>query len=135
CKHYGIDMDVPVKDLPKTQLNKILHGSGKDTIHFSYQNDYGMTRNTDIQFEGVLNNIERRYHDTSSDYTRTQMEKYMIEKACVACDGHRLNEQARSVLIEGNHIGQFTERSVKEGLDFLRKANLTEKEMEIARLI
>ena len=135
CKHYGIDMDVPVKDLPKTQLNKILHGSGKETIHFSYQNDYGMTRNTDIQFEGVLNNIERRYHDTSSDYTRTQMEKYMVEKACVACDGHRLNEQARSVLIEGNHIGQFTERSVKEGLDFLRKANLTEKEMEIARLI
>ncbi|GAA4065318.1 excinuclease ABC subunit UvrA [Amphibacillus indicireducens] len=135
CKHYGIDMDVPVKDLPKTQLNKILHGGGKETIHFSYQNDYGMTRNTDIQFEGVLNNIERRYHDTSSDYTRTQMEKYMVEKACVACNGHRLNEQARSVLIEGNHIGQFTERSVKEGLDFLRKANLTEKEMEIARLI
>ncbi len=135
CKHYGIDMDVPVKDLPKAKLNKILNGSGKEKIHFSYKNDYGMTRDTDIHFEGVLNNISRRYHETSSEYTRTQMEKYMIEKPCVACDGHRLNEQARSVLINGNHIGEFTKRSVKEGLYFLKKAELTEKEMEIARLI
>ncbi|BAM46811.1 UvrABC system protein A [Amphibacillus xylanus NBRC 15112] len=135
CKHYGIDMDTPVKDLPKAQFDKILHGSGDETIFFSYENDYGMTRKTDIQFEGVLNNIARRYRDTSSDYIRTQMEKYMVEKACNACDGHRLNEQARSVLINGEHIGQFTRRSVKEGLMFLRQAELTEKEMEIARLI
>lgn len=135
CKHYGIDMDVPVKDLPKAKLNKILNGSGKEKIHFSYKNDYGMTRDTDIHFEGVLNNISRRYHETSSEYTRTQMEKYMIEKPCAACDGHRLNEQARSVLINGAHIGEFTKRSVKEGLDFLDKAVLTDKEMDIARLI
>ena len=135
CKHYGIDMDVPVKDLPKAQLNKILNGSGKEKIHFSYKNDYGMTRDTDTQFEGVLNNISRRFHETSSEYTRTQMEKYMIEKSCAACDGHRLNEQARSVLINGNHIGEFTKRSVKEGLYFLKKAVLTDKEMDIARLI
>lgn len=135
CKHYGIDMDTPVKDLPKAQFDKILYGSGDETIFFSYENDYGMTRKTDIQFEGVLNNIARRYRDTSSDYIRTQMEKYMVEKACHACDGHRLNEQARSVLINGEHIGQFTRRSVKEGLMFLRQAELTEKEMEIARLI
>ena len=135
CKHYGIDMDTPVKDLPKAQFDKILYGSGDETIFFSYENDYGMTRKTDIQFEGVLNNIARRYRDTSSDYIRTQMEKYMVEKACNACDGHRLNEQARSVLINGEHIGQFTRRSVKEGLMFLRQAELTEKEMEIARLI
>lgn len=135
CKHYGIDMDVPVKDLPKAQLNKILNGSGKEKIHFSYKNDYGMTRDTDTKFEGVLNNISRRFHETSSEYTRTQMEKYMIEKSCAACDGHRLNEQARSVLINGNHIGEFTKRSVKEGLYFLKKAVLTDKEMDIARLI
>ena len=135
CKHYGIDMDTPVKDLPKKQLNKILNGSGRETIHFSYKNDYGMTRESNIKFEGVLNNISRRYRDTSSDYTRTQMEKYMVEKACVACDGHRLNEQARSVLINGDHIGEFTKRSVSKGLEFLKKAELTEKEMNIARLI
>src|SRR5690625_3238353 len=135
CKHYGIDMDTPVKDLPKKQLNKILNGSGRETIHFSYKNDYGMTRESNIKFEGVLNNISRRYRDTSSDYTRTQMEMYMVETACVACDGHRLNEQARSVLINVDHIGVFTKRSVSTGLEFLKKAELTEEEMNIALLI
>lgn len=135
CKHYGIDMDKPVNQLPKEQLDKILHGSGDETIHFSYQNDYGVRRETDIQFEGVLNNIARRYHETSSDYTRDQMEKYMVEKPCPACDGYRLNEEARSVLIDGCHIGQFTQRSIIDAIEFLNHLTLTEKEMQIARLI
>lgn len=61
CTHYGIDMDVPVKDLPKHQLDKVLYGSGDDLIYFRYENDFGQIREGEIQFEGVLRNIERRY--------------------------------------------------------------------------
>ena len=135
CDHYKIDMDKPVKDLPKKQLNKILTGSGKELIHFSYKNDYGMIRENDIQFEGVLNNIARRYRETSSDYTRDQMEKYMVEKDCSACDGHRLNEEARAVLVNGIHIGEFTKMSVVNALNFLSDVTLSEKEASIAKLI
>ncbi|WP_440896316.1 excinuclease ABC subunit UvrA [Amphibacillus sp. Q70] len=135
CKHYKIDMDTPVDQLPKEQLDKVLQGSGDEMIHFSYQNDYGLTRETDIQFEGVLNNIARRYHETSSDYTRDQMEKYMVEKACPACDGYRLNEEARSVLVNGIHIGEFTRMSITKAIEFLLSLTLTEKEVNIARLI
>lgn len=135
CDHYKIDMDKPVKDLPKKQLNKILTGSGKELIHFSYKNDYGMIRENDIQFEGVLNNIARRYRETSSDYTRDQMEKYMVEKDCSACDGHRLNEEARAVLVNGIHIGEFTKMSVVNALNFLSDLTLSEKESSIAKLI
>src|SRR5699024_12855657 len=66
--HYGIPMDVPVKELSKEQLDKILHGSGDEKIRFRYTNEFGGTRDSDIYFEGVLANVARRYHDTSSDY-------------------------------------------------------------------
>src|SRR5690606_17497738 len=86
CDHYGIDMNVPVKDLPKEHVKKILFGSGKEKIRFRYENDYGMLRDTNIFFEGVLNNIARRYRETSSDFIREQMEKYMANNACPTCN-------------------------------------------------
>ncbi|WP_067840265.1 excinuclease ABC subunit UvrA [Amphibacillus sediminis] len=135
CQHYGIDMDVPVADLPKDQLAKILHGSGKETIHFSYENDYGMKRETDIQFEGVLNNIARRYRETSSDYIREQMEKYMAQKDCPTCSGYRLKKEALAVRINDLHIGQVTEMSVVEANRFLQNLVLTDKEQQIAKMI
>lgn len=77
CAHFGIDMDTPVKDLPKHQMEIILYGSGNERIYFHYENDFGQVRDNMIQFEGVLNNIERRYRETSSDFTREQMERYI----------------------------------------------------------
>ncbi|TYS10091.1 excinuclease ABC subunit UvrA [Bacillus subtilis] len=135
CTHYGIDMDVPVKDLPKQQLDKVLYGSGDDLIYFRYENDFGQIRVGDIQFEGVLRNIERRYKETSSDYIREQMEQYMSQKSCPTCKGYRLKKEALAVLIDGRHIGKITELSVGDALTFFKGLTLSEKDMQIANLI
>ncbi|MFD2655524.1 excinuclease ABC subunit UvrA [Gracilibacillus thailandensis] len=135
CKHYGIDMDVPVKKLPKKQLDKILNGSGKEKIYFRYENDYGMLRENDIYFEGVLNNIARRYRETSSDFIREQMEKYMTTKACPTCEGYRLNEEALAVKVNDLHIGQVTALSVTEAHHFFTSLKLSEKDKQIAHMI
>ncbi|HET7615993.1 MAG TPA: excinuclease ABC subunit UvrA, partial [Bacillales bacterium] len=135
CDHFGIDMDVPVKDLPKGQLDKVLFGSGKEKVYFRYENDFGQVRENNIRFEGVVPNIKRRYHETSSDYIREQMEGYMARKPCPTCDGYRLKEEARAVLIRGNHIGHITELSVKDAQQWFNGLELTEKELQIGRLI
>lgn len=93
CRHYGIDMDVPVKQLPKQQLDLLLYGSNGEKIYFRYENDFGHVRETYVEFEGVVRNVERRYRETTSDYVREQMEKYMTEQPCPACDGNRLKKK------------------------------------------
>ena len=135
CDHYGIDMDIPVKNIPKDQMDKILNGSGKDYIHFHYENEFGNIRDQDIQFEGVLRNIERRFKETSSDYIREQMEKYMAKQPCPSCHGHRLKPETLAVKIADKHIGEVTEYSIKEAYAFIQDIKLSEKDMQIARLI
>ncbi|KZM58504.1 excinuclease ABC subunit A [Geobacillus stearothermophilus] len=135
CRHYGIPMDVPVKELPKEQLAKILYGSGGEPIYFRYTNDFGQVREQYIAFEGVVRNIERRYRETSSDYIREQMEKYMAEQPCPTCQGYRLKKESLAVLVGGKHIGEVTAMSVTEALAFFDGLELTEKEAQIARLI
>lgn len=135
CNHYGIDMNIPVKDIPKNLMDKILYGSGKEKIHFRYENDFGQVRENDIQFEGVIRNVERRYKETSSDFIREQMEKYMAQQDCPTCDGYRLKKEALAVLINGKHIGKITEKSIIESHRFAEDIILTEKERQIANLI
>lgn len=135
CNHYGIDMNIPVKDIPKPMLDKILYGSGKEKIHFRYENDFGQVRENDIQFEGVIRNVERRYKETSSDFIREQMEKYMGQQNCPTCKGYRLKREAQAVFVNGLHIGQVTEKSVVEGKAFFENLTLTPKEQQIANLI
>ena len=135
CNHYGIDMDVPVKDLPKSQLEKILYGSGGEKLYFRYENDLGQIRENYIEFEGVIPNIERRYRETSSDYIREQMEKYMAQQPCPTCRGNRLKKESLAVLIAGRHIGEITTLSVTEALKFFKNLSLSEKEMKIANMI
>lgn len=135
CDHYGIDMDIPVKDIPKDQMDKILHGSGDDYIHFHYENEFGNIRDQDIQFEGVLHNVERRFKETTSDYIREQMEKYMEKQPCPSCHGHRLKPETLAVKIVGKHISEVTELSIKEAYTFIQELKLSEKDMQIARLI
>lgn len=135
CNHYGIDMDVPVKDLPENQLEKILYGSGEEKILFRYENDFGQLRENTIIFEGVLRNIERRYKDTSSDYIREQMEKYMAEQPCPTCKGKRLKKESLAVLIGGENISYVTDLSVREAYDQIDSIKLTEKEKQIANVI
>ncbi|MGN7941131.1 excinuclease ABC subunit UvrA [Virgibacillus sp. 6R] len=135
CNHYGIDMDTPVKDIPKHLLDKVLFGSDGEEIYFRYENDFGQVRENYIQFEGVIRNVERRYKETTSDYIREQMEKYMAEKNCPTCKGYRLKKETLAVLIDGKHIGEITKLSVQESLAFFRGLSLSEKEMQISNLI
>ena len=135
CDYYDIDMDVPVKDLPKEHMDIILYGSGTDIIPFNYVTDFGEVKKREIQFEGVANNIARRYHNSSSDSMREFFEEYMAEHACPTCKGYRLNEEALSVKIDGKHISELTDYSVNEAIDFFNKLELSEKELSIARLI
>ncbi|MGR3765795.1 excinuclease ABC subunit UvrA [Rossellomorea sp. NS-SX7] len=135
CDHYSIPMDVPVKDIPKDKMDKILKGSGKDEIYFRYENDFGQVRENYLRFEGVMKNIERRYRETSSDYIREQMEKYMAQQDCPTCSGHRLKEESLAVKVDALHIGEVTAFSIEEADQFFAQLELSEKDMQIARLI
>src|SRR5699024_7595251 len=135
CDHYEIDMDIPVKDIPKEQMDKILYGSGKEYITFHYVTDFGRARNNKIQFEGVISNIARRYRSTSSDFTRDTLEQYMAEHACPTCDGYRLNAEALSVFVDKKHIGHVTELSISEVYQFFQSLNLSEKDVQISKII
>ena len=135
CTHYEIDMDIPVKDIPQPLLDKVLFGSDGEEIYFRYENDFGQIRENYIQFEGVVHNVARRYKETSSDFIREQMEKYMGHQNCPACKGYRLKKETLAVLVAGNHIGEITKLSVQESLAFFDSIALSEKEMTIANLI
>ena len=135
CNHYGIDMDMPVKDIPKELFDKVLYGSGEEKVYFRYVNDFGQVKESDILFEGVIPNIERRYRETSSDYIREQMEKYMAEQACPKCKGGRLKPESLAVFVCGKTIADVTKYSVQEVYDFFEGIELTEKQEKIARLI
>ena len=135
CNHYGIDMDVPVSEIPDHLLDRILYGSGKDEIYFRYENDFGQVRESYIRFEGVIPNVERRYKETSSDYIREQMEKYMAQQPCPGCKGFRLKIESLSVLINKLHIGNVTNFSIVEAIEFFENMDLTEKEKKIAHMI
>ncbi len=137
CDHYGIDMEIPVKDIPKHLLDKVLYGSDGEKIYFRYESDFGggQIRETHIEFEGVINNVERRYRESTSDYVRDQMEQYMAQKPCPTCKGHRLKKESLAVLIDGKNIGEITNYSVEEAHQFFRTIVLSEKEMNIARLV
>jgi len=135
CDHFGIDMDVPVGKLEKHQLDKVLYGSKNDKIFFKYENEFGRVHEKEIYFEGVLENISRRYTETSSDYIREQMEGYMAQKDCPKCKGYRLTDEVLAVKIDDRHIGEITDLSIKEGKDFFENLVLSDKEMAIGRMI
>lgn len=135
CLSFGIDMDTPFEKLSKEAQNLILHGSNGKTFHFHYENDFGGVRDVEVPFEGVLNNIYRRYHETNSDFTRDQMRLYMTELTCSHCHGYRLNEQALAVKVGGIHLGELSEKSIQDALAFLEQLTLTEQETMIAKPI
>ncbi|MFY0520146.1 excinuclease ABC subunit UvrA [Lysinibacillus sp. UGB7] len=135
CDHYDIAMDVPVKDLPKEKMDKILFGSGKDKVHFHYENEFGNVRDQMIEFEGVVHNVERRFKETTSDYVREQMEKYMAQQNCPSCKGYRLKPETLAVKIADKHIGEVTTYSIQDADTFFKELDLSEKDMQIARLV
>ncbi|WP_159547693.1 excinuclease ABC subunit UvrA [Streptococcus halichoeri] len=135
---FGIDMDTPYQELSDQEKALILYGSNDREFHFHYVNDFGGVRDIDIPFEGVITNINRRFHETNSDYTRNQMRSYMNELTCNTCHGYRLNDQALCVRIGGQtgpNIGEISELSIADHMAVLDDLTLSENEQTIARPI
>ena len=135
---FGIDMDKPFEDLSPEERHLVFYGSEGKEFHFHYENEFGGVRDIDIPFEGVVTNINRRYHETSSDFTRNQMLSYMNELTCATCHGYRLNDQALSVRVGGEkglHIGRISDLSIEDHLKVIADLKLTKNEETIARPI
>ncbi len=135
CQAVGIDMDTPFNKLPKKQQQMVLYGNGDQTFHFHYENDFGGVRDVDVPFEGVINNIKRRYKETNSDFTREQMRKYMTELPCPVCHGYRLNQRALAVKIDGQNIGEVSDLPISKSIDFFKNIKLSEQNEKIAKPI
>jgi excinuclease ABC subunit A len=133
ARAYKQKMTTPWKDLPEDFRNVILYGSGEDEINFIYD-DSVRKYSTKKPFEGVINNVERRWRETDSAWVTEELSRYQSEQACEVCTGYRLKPQALAVKIDGHHIGQVTEMSIRAASAWFEQlpAKLTAKQNEIA---
>ena len=134
CKHYKIDMDKPFGKLSKKHQQIVLHGSD-ELIHFNYSTKSGNIMNSKDYYEGIIDNLERRYMETSSTWIREWLENYMVEYECDTCHGARLNDDVLSVKVAGKNIHEVTCMSIKELLKNYQKLKLTEEQKQIANLV
>ena len=134
AKHYKIDLSKPIKDLTKKELDLILYGS-KDPLEFDYVSSNGNTRHTTDYFEGVINNLERRYIETKSGWIRDWLDKFMMELPCTSCHGARLNESVLSVKVGKKNIHEMTKMSISELYEFINNLKLNKEQEQIAELI
>ncbi|MCT1926240.1 excinuclease ABC subunit UvrA [Staphylococcus pasteuri] len=136
CEVYKINMDKPYKKLTDRQKNILMHGSGDKEIEFTFNQRFGGgKRKRKMVFEGVLNNIDRRYHESPSEYTREMMSRYMTELPCETCHGKRLSKEALSVYVGGYNIGEVVQDSIKEALKYYQNIELSEQDQAIANQI
>ncbi|WP_213951803.1 excinuclease ABC subunit UvrA [Tepidanaerobacter syntrophicus] len=133
--HYNQSPETPIKNLPKNVVNTILYGS-KEPIEFYYESRFSdNTRHYKGNFEGVINNLKRRYNDGNSMYSREEIERYMSTKPCPACNGARLKPESLAVTIENKSIAQVTAFSINEAINFFKNLSLTPREEIIAHQI
>ena len=133
-KHYGVDVTKPISELPKDFLDKVLYGTGSEKIDFVYEGKSG-TRKFTSSFEGVINTMERRYKETSSNGMRDFYEHYMSSSNCPECHGARLRKEALAVTVGKKNIYELTSMSVVEIKKYLNDLKLTEKEKVIGEQI
>ena len=133
--HYGFDVEAPYASLKKKHREAILYGSGRERIDFSYVNDRGDVITRRHRFEGVIPNMERRYHETDSSMVRENLQKYLRVRACPECNGTRLCEESRNVFIGRTSLPDVTGRSVEGALGHFEKLNLTGQRGAIAEKI
>ena len=134
CKIYNIDMNIPIKDIDKKKLDIILYGTN-EIIDFKYTSKNGGSRVTKAPFEGVVNNLQRRYIETKSNWIREWLEGFMVESECPTCKGSRLDSSILSVKINRKNIYEFTLLSIKDLYDFINNLKLNNEQIEISRLI
>jgi excinuclease ABC subunit A len=133
AKHYGFSLDVPFKDLKDDHKEAILYGSGDEIVRISYQDGL---RNylSKKPYEGVINNLQRRYLETESNWSRDEIGKYQNNQPCHACNGHRLKEESLCVKIDGLHIGHVTQFTIEKAAEWFEQLNdrLSKKHQQIA---
>lgn len=132
AEQYGFDMDTPFKNLSDKHQDLILEGTGTETVTFRYLNDRGDIINKAHPFEGVLNNLERRYRETESDTVREDLAKYLNMQPCSSCHGSRLRRDARHVFIDEQTLPDIVTRPIGDSLDYFNQLELTGKQGEIA---
>lgn len=134
CKHYKISLTKPFKKLTEKEKELILYGSD-ELINFHFASKSGNVTNQTDYYEGIINNLERRYMETSSSWIREWLEKFMIETTCEVCNGARLADEVLSVKVGDKNIYEVTLMSIKELITFFDKLKLSEEKMQIADLI
>ena len=131
-QHYKFDMDVPFNELKEEFQHVVLFGSGDEIIKFTYNNDRGSKKIKEHTFEGIIPNMQRRYHDTDSSVVREELAKYMNQQHCPDCDGQRLNRAARHVYIDEKSLPQISAMPIDTAAEFFKKLALPGKRGEIA---
>ena len=134
CKHYNIDLSKPIKDLTKKELDIILYGNN-EIIKFNYMSKSGNITNSLGVYEGIINNLERRYLETTSEWIRDWIDGYMVELECPTCHGARLKDEILSVLVNKKNIYELTCMSISELYDFVEKLKLTKEQEKISELL
>ena len=135
AEKYGASLDTPYKDLPEGFKQVLLYGTGDEKLQYVYTNRNGDTQNRNHTFEGIINNLERRYRETGSEWIREKMEKYMRITQCPVCKGNKLKPELLAVTVGGKNIMEFCDMSVAEAIEFVSDLKLSETHMKIAEEI
>src|ERR1700757_5206513 len=135
AERYGVDLDAPWEELPQDQRDLYLYGTNGDPVQVTYRNRYGRRRSYATRFEGIVKNLERRYRETDSEWTREKIEEYMSLRPCPVCDGARLRAESRAVLVGGTRIEEFCALSARRAHEWVEQIDLSETDRHVARLI
>ncbi|HEX6487446.1 MAG TPA: excinuclease ABC subunit UvrA [Candidatus Dormibacteraeota bacterium] len=133
ARHFGIDMDKPVKRLTQKERDVLLKGTGDKKIKFTYMNQYDVARFYQAPFEGVIKNLQRRYQETESEYVKEELDKYMTPKPCPSCKGRRLKPESLAVTVGSINIAEYCEQSVASAMRFIDELALSDREQLIGR--
>ncbi len=134
AEHYHFSLDTPIQDLPDDVVDVLLYGTKGEKIKLKRVSEYG-SGTYQTEFEGVINNLERRFHDTSSSWVKEEIETYMSEVPCDECHGRRLSRESLAVTVGGKNISELCDLSVTEALAFIQNLDLTHRERMIAAAI
>ena len=135
AERYEVDLETPWEDLPEEARDTFLYGTNGDKLYITYRNRYGRKRSYTTSFEGIVPNLERRYRETDSDWSRERIEEYMSVVPCPECEGTRLRPESRAVLISGLGIHEVTHMSAKRAIEWFDALEITDTERQIARLV
>ena len=133
-RKYDFSLDTPVGELPKDILHKVLYGTQGETLHIIKKNEYG-SGEYDTPFEGIINNLERRFRETQSNWIKEEIEAFMSAIPCDLCGGRRLSLESLSVTVGGLNISEFCDFSIEGAIDFLDNLELSERDSKISELI